>query len=85
MNKTDFFEAVKNGVLENLKKTDETLEATINKVSSYYRKDIRYNQNSFLSLYPCNRKPHDSDTNSLAYIPCKIFHPWKPLCPCIQS
>lgn len=33
MNKADFFEAVKNGVLENLKKTDETLEATINKVT----------------------------------------------------
>ena len=33
MNKTEFFEAVKNGVLENLKKTDETLEATINKVT----------------------------------------------------
>lgn len=33
MNKYDFFEAVKNGVLENLKKTDETLEATINKVT----------------------------------------------------
>ena len=29
MNKDDFFEAVKNGVLENLKKTDETLETTI--------------------------------------------------------
>ena len=29
MNKDDFFEAVKNGVLENLKKTDETLEETI--------------------------------------------------------
>ena len=33
MNKDDFFEAVKSGVLENLKKTDETLEATINKVN----------------------------------------------------
>ena len=29
MNKDHFFEAVKNGVLENLKKTDETLETTI--------------------------------------------------------
>ena len=33
MNKNEFFEAVKNGVLENLKKTDDTLEATINKVT----------------------------------------------------
>ena len=33
MNKNEFFEAVKNGVLENLKKTDDTPEATINKVT----------------------------------------------------
>lgn len=29
MNKNEFFKVVKNGVLENLKKTDETLGATI--------------------------------------------------------
>ncbi len=29
MNSTEFFEAVKNDVLENLKKTDEMLEATV--------------------------------------------------------
>ena len=33
MNKNEFFEAVKDGVLENLKKTDDTLEATISKVT----------------------------------------------------
>lgn len=33
MNKNEFFEAVKNGVLDNLKKTDDTLEATISKVT----------------------------------------------------
>lgn len=33
MNRNEFFEAVKNGVLENLKQTDDTLEATISKVT----------------------------------------------------
>ena len=48
MNKTEFFEAVKNGVLENLKKTDETLEATINKVTKI--NNIIYTGLSFRSM-----------------------------------
>ncbi len=47
MNKDNFFEAVKNGVLENLKKTDETLEATINKVTKI--NNIIYTGHSFRS------------------------------------
>ncbi|MBR0145364.1 MAG: hypothetical protein IJM25_01730 [Eubacterium sp.] len=53
MNKDDFFEAVKNGVLENLKKTDETLELSPRHVSPTQKAPNRLSGASVFSFLCC--------------------------------
>lgn len=57
MNKDDFFEAVKNGVLENLKKTDETLEANLYSLPFFSPSNF-YDKLYFILMFSQPLLPH---------------------------